>query len=184
MPDAISLMVCSSHTSRRFCIVMRRRSSARPSAANSCADVRLAHERERVRIEPLDRGSHRGPLGHHDDFGVGGQPLAAGEQVKRGIGARRQIDEQASKVSRLISSIASATLATATARYARRPPRRRACARTPDRRRRSAVKPVCPSWSWSLRPLPDAFFRGKRRAESAHAAESSQPSGFAGNSAR
>ena len=73
---------------------MRRRSSARPERREQLADVRLAHEREGVGIEPLDGGSHRGPLGHHDDFRLRRQPLELGQQGERGLGAGRQIDEQ------------------------------------------------------------------------------------------
>jgi hypothetical protein len=42
----------------------------------------------------LDGAGHRGPIGHHDDVGVGRQVPEIGKQLERGIGSRCNIDEQ------------------------------------------------------------------------------------------
>ena len=83
MPDAISLIVCSSQTRRRFCIVMRAPLERARRAPRTAARRRTCARTRSIGIEPLDGGGHRRPLGHHDDFRVGRQPLELGSAARR-----------------------------------------------------------------------------------------------------
>ena len=100
-------------------MVIRRRSSARPSAREQLPDVGLADEREGVGIEPLNRRGHRRPLGHDDDFGLRGQAPQFGQQCEGGLGAGRRIDEQRVEALAPDQLERLGDVGTATARYAR-----------------------------------------------------------------